>query len=110
LGRNNKQVRAIDIIDVNDLGKWATASWTLPEPVTQGLCAPFKGHNIIHRSHRTRVATKEEEERLPLQQVDVGTLSIKWIRERMNNKAKKRWDEVWGIMQTPTPTVMDRES
>ncbi|ORC85163.1 uncharacterized protein TM35_000371360, partial [Trypanosoma theileri] len=51
LGRNNKQVRTLDIIDVNNLGKWATASWTLPEPLTQGLCAPFKGHNIIHRSH-----------------------------------------------------------
>ncbi|ORC86506.1 uncharacterized protein TM35_000282220 [Trypanosoma theileri] len=28
----------------------------------------------------------------------------------MNNKAQRRWDEVWGIMQTPTPKVMDRES
>ncbi|KAH9599312.1 hypothetical protein LSM04_005091 [Trypanosoma melophagium] len=88
LGRSRKQASATDIIDAKDLEKWA-----IPEPVKQVVCAPFRGHNMLRRSHRTRVATKEKEEQLPLQRIDVGTLPNKWVRERLNNKARRVWDE-----------------
>ncbi|ORC89420.1 uncharacterized protein TM35_000121950 [Trypanosoma theileri] len=105
LGRNNKQISTPDIIDERELEKWE-----LPEFTRQHFCAPFKGHNILQRSHRTRVATKDEEARLPLQQINIGTLSTHWIRERLNNSAWGRWDEVWNIMQKPEFHARRRES
>ncbi|ORC85245.1 uncharacterized protein TM35_000361050 [Trypanosoma theileri] len=110
LSRNNKQVSTPHIIDVRELEKWAAGKWELPECTRQHFCAPFKGQNILQRSHHTRVATKDDEARLPLQQIGVGTLSTKWIRERPNNSARRRWDEVWNIMQKPELHARRRES
>ncbi|ORC85170.1 uncharacterized protein TM35_000371430 [Trypanosoma theileri] len=105
LGRNNKQISTPDIIDVRELEQWE-----LPEFTGQHFGVPFKGHNILQRSHRTRVATKDEEARLPLQQIDVGTLSTEWIGGRLNNSAGRRWDEVWYIMKKPELHARRRES
>ncbi|ORC92306.1 uncharacterized protein TM35_000045200 [Trypanosoma theileri] len=111
LGRHIKQIVTPHIINLRELGKWAAEKCGTPEPATQqGLCAPFKGHNILQRSHRTRVETKDEEARLPLQQIDVRTLSTKWIRARLNKSAGRRWDEVLNIMQKPELHARRRES
>ncbi|ORC85168.1 uncharacterized protein TM35_000371410 [Trypanosoma theileri] len=105
LGRHIKQVRTLDIIDVRELEEWE-----LPESATRHFGAPFKGHDILQRSHHTRVATKDDEARLPLQQIDLGTLSTKWIRGRLNGSARRRWDEAWNIMRKPELHTRRRES
>ncbi|ORC85255.1 uncharacterized protein TM35_000361150 [Trypanosoma theileri] len=104
LDHNTQQTSPPYIIDVGYLEKR-----TLPESVKQDSCATFKGHSILQKSNRTPVATKEEE-LLPLQQIDVGMLSTKWIRKRLNNSARRRWDEVWNIMQTYGTHLMHRKT
>ncbi|ORC85101.1 uncharacterized protein TM35_000381760 [Trypanosoma theileri] len=61
LSRNIKRIGTPHIINLRELGKWAAEQWDTPETATQHFGVPFKGHNILRRSHRTRVATSDEE-------------------------------------------------
>ncbi|KEG06113.1 TcC31.12 [Trypanosoma grayi] len=61
----------------------------------------FQGHSILRRTHRTRVANKNDESKLPLQQVGVDTPSLHWIRSRLNSRALERFNTVWDLAQQP---------
>ncbi|KEG06658.1 hypothetical protein DQ04_12861010 [Trypanosoma grayi] len=61
----------------------------------------FKGHSILRRTHRTRVADKNGERRFPLQQVDVDTLSPHWVWSQLNSKVLERFNTLWGLAQHP---------
>ncbi|KEG07057.1 hypothetical protein DQ04_11091020 [Trypanosoma grayi] len=61
----------------------------------------FEGHSILRRTHHKRVADQNDERRLPLQQVDVDTLSLHWIRSRLNSRAVERFHTVRGLEQQP---------
>ncbi|ORC93273.1 uncharacterized protein TM35_000011500 [Trypanosoma theileri] len=101
LGRNHREVRAVDNVGVKKLQKLATLPWELPKSKKDGISPFFQGHNLFRRKHCTLLPSKEEEDRLPLQQVDVDPLSLKWIRRRLKQEAQDYFNRVWNIMRRP---------
>nr|CCC89838.1 unnamed protein product [Trypanosoma congolense IL3000] len=103
---HSRQVGAVDCGDVGSLMRWV-----VPEPRVEATWTNFQGHNIIRRPQGTRVASWEEETSLPLQEVYVGTLSLEWVRRRMEDEALRLFDEVWNLMiNTGGTSKRDRES
>ncbi|KAH8617566.1 hypothetical protein ERJ75_000363800 [Trypanosoma vivax] len=60
-------------------------------------------HSVLRRTRITRVTAEEEQWRLPLQRVNMGTLSLEWVRRRLN-KALRRFDAKWRYaLRSPEP-------
>ncbi|KAG8339000.1 hypothetical protein TRVL_10174 [Trypanosoma vivax] len=70
----------------------------------------FYGRGALGRTLIARAAAEEEQRRLPLQKVAAGTLSLEWVRQRLNNKTLQRFDAVWrNALQTPQPHSPSQE-
>ncbi|KEG07072.1 rab1 small GTP-binding protein, partial [Trypanosoma grayi] len=100
VGRFGQQIRTPDGIYVNEVSKWALTPWAYPDREKDEVQL-FQGHSILRRTHRTRVTDKNDESKLPLQQVDVDTLSLRWVWSRLNSKALERFNAVWDLAQQP---------
>ncbi|KEG06395.1 TcC31.12 [Trypanosoma grayi] len=100
LGRPGKQVGTPDGTHVDEISKWAMFLWAYPVSRKE-YGKLFEGHSILRRTDHTRVADKTDERKLPLQQVDVDTPSLHWIRSRLNSTALERFNTVWDLVQQP---------
>ncbi|KAH9598804.1 hypothetical protein LSM04_001780 [Trypanosoma melophagium] len=108
LARNRRQVRALGNVDIEELQKWTTLPWAQPESRKDGISTFFQGHDLLQRTHCTPLASQEEEDRFPLQQIDVNSLSLKWIRRRLKPEAREHFNKVWNIMRRP-PAFNDQK-
>ncbi|KEG05197.1 hypothetical protein DQ04_25711000, partial [Trypanosoma grayi] len=80
-GGPGKQVGIPDGVYLDRASKWAMFPWAYPGR-GQDKGKLFQGQSILRRTHCTRVADKNGERRLPLQKVDVYTLSLRLVRSR----------------------------
>ncbi|KAH8605499.1 hypothetical protein ERJ75_001605700 [Trypanosoma vivax] len=106
LGRHFKQLREVDGPHAED----APGMAKLPCGPAKAVCTDkvprplFHGPGALGRTRITRAAAEEEQRRLPLQKVSVGTLSLDWAMRRLNSRAPRRFGAVWrNALQTPEP-------
>ncbi|KAH8608595.1 hypothetical protein ERJ75_001291100 [Trypanosoma vivax] len=89
LGRHFEQLCEVGGPHVGDAGGMAKLPWAPAKaPCKDKAPVPlFNGHNFLRLPRITEAAAEEEQRRLPLQRVNVWTLSLEWARRRLSNRA-----------------------
>ncbi|KAG8340843.1 hypothetical protein ERJ75_000490000 [Trypanosoma vivax] len=86
LGRHFEQLREVDGTHAEDARGMAKLPCVPPKTVGKDKASrpPFNGHVVLRRTRITGAATEEGQQRLPLQKVDVWTLSLEWVNRRLD--------------------------
>ncbi|KAH8620706.1 hypothetical protein ERJ75_000045700 [Trypanosoma vivax] len=97
LGCRLERLREVDGPHEEGARGAAKLPWALPKAVGKDK-APrplSNGRGVLGRTRITRVAGEEEQQRLALQEADVGTLSLGCVKRRLGSKALRCFGAVW---------------
>lgn len=78
------------------------SAWLLEDEADREAHRPNK-HSITRRPAASKIPATPEEKRSPLHAKKVKGLSIENVRKRLNERTRKRFDELWMLLVKGTP-------